>query len=56
MEDDDYDDFQEPVTCWKCGGDGILIFCVDDLCHGTGHCIHGDGEDICPECMGDGYL
>lgn len=56
MEDEDYDDYRDPVTCWKCGGDGFLIVCVDDLCHGTGHCMHGDGEVECPLCGGDGYL
>jgi len=27
---------------------------LDDLCVGGGHCIHGDGEEICPECYGEG--
>ena len=56
MKDDDYGDYEGPVTCWKCGGDGFLIVCVDDLCHGAGHCMHGDGEALCPECKGDGHL
>jgi hypothetical protein len=43
------------VTCWKCAGEGIIVVCWDDMCRGTGHCIHGDGEDVCPICLGDGY-
>lgn len=46
----------EAVTCWRCGGEGIEIFCCDDLCHGAGYCIHGDGDRACPECGGEGAL
>jgi hypothetical protein len=56
MEDDDYDDYEGQVTCWNCGGNGVLITCIDDMCVGGDHCIHGDGEIMCPECEGDGYL
>lgn len=55
-EDDEYDELHDPVPCWKCGGEGFEIICVDDLCHGAGHCMHGDGEAMCPLCKGDGYL
>lgn len=44
---------EDPV-CYTCGGEGIIITCCDDICVGGGHCIHGDGEDICPECHGEG--
>ena len=44
------------TTCWNCGGEGFIVVCIDDLCVGSGHCMHGDGEDICPECDGDGVL
>lgn len=41
-------------VCHKCGGEGWIITCWDDMCQGTGHCIHGDGEEICHECFGEG--
>ena len=40
--------------CHTCGGEGFILVCIDDLCHGVGYCIHGDGEDVCPDCHGDG--
>ena len=45
----DYDDFPdtEDAHCEKCHGEGIIITCCDDICHGSGYCIHGDGEEIC---------
>ena len=36
--------------CHRCGNTGWLITCMDDLCHGSGTCMHGDGEQPCPEC------
>jgi len=44
------------VTCMTCYGEGIIITCCDDMCFGLGHCIHGDGEEICPECYGEGEV
>jgi hypothetical protein len=56
-DDDGYDgDYRDPVTCWACGGEGFEIICCDDLCHGVGYCIHGDGERTCRECHGEGVL
>lgn len=49
------EEYHEPATCWKCGGSGSLVMCVDDLCHGQDWCMHGD-NDMCPECNGDGVL
>lgn len=49
-------EYRDSVTCWRCGGEGIEVFCVDDLCHGAGFCIHGDGDGPCRECHGDGVL
>jgi hypothetical protein len=43
-------------TCERCGGEGIIITCIDDLCVGGGHCIHGDGEEVCPDCFGEGEV
>lgn len=42
------------ATCERCGGEGIIITCCDDICNGIGHCIHGDGEETCPDCHGEG--
>lgn len=50
------DDFHEPTTCWNCGGEGFVIVCCDDLCHGAGYCFHGDGHAMCLECQGEGVL
>lgn len=50
------DDFHEPATCWNCGGEGFVIVCCDDLCHGAGYCFHGDGHAMCRECNGEGVL
>jgi hypothetical protein len=44
------------ATCDMCNGEGIIITCFDDICVGSGHCIHGDGEEICPQCGGEGDL
>ncbi len=44
------------ATCLRCDGEGIIITCCDDLCVGIGHCIHGDGEEVCPECNGEGEI
>lgn len=42
--------------CLTCGGDGVIITCCDDICVGIGHCIHGDGEEVCPDCGGEGEV
>lgn len=36
--------------CETCYGTGTIITCCDDICNALGHCIHGDGEEFCPEC------
>lgn len=48
-EDDD-----DEGLCQRCGGEGLIVTCVDDLCHGAGECIHGDGMSSCPACDGTG--
>lgn len=53
MEEEYYDD--QGVQCWKCSGEGFVIVCIDDMCRGSGNCIHGDGEEICHICNGDGF-
>ena len=42
--------------CNYCDGVGSILICVDDMCHGLGKCIHGDGEEICPTCDGEGIV
>jgi hypothetical protein len=49
-------EFREPAECWNCGGEGFVIVCCDDLCHGAGYCFHGNGHAICKECNGEGTL
>ena len=42
--------------CDMCNGEGFIITCCDDICNGIGHCIHGDGEVMCPQCLGEGDI
>lgn len=44
------------VTCWGCGGEGTVVFCFDDICQGQGYCMHGDGDELCRDCGGEGVL
>jgi hypothetical protein len=48
--------YGETETCEECGGTGVIITCCDDMCVGGDHCIHGDGEMMCPTCEGDGIV
>ena len=42
--------------CWRCNEDGMIVICMDDICRGLDHCIHGSGGmAICPECGGEDY-
>lgn len=47
-------DYQELETCLVCDGSGTIVDCVDDMCHGLGDCIHGDGMVMCYQCNGEG--
>ena len=49
-------DWHERVPCPDFCNDGIIITCCDDMCVGQDHCIHGDGEAICPTCDGEGWV
>ncbi len=57
LEDNDYDDgkYLGHITCWNCGGEGTIVACCDDLCHGQDWCMHGDNE-MCRECHGEGFV
>lgn len=48
-------DYDEGFDCPHCD-DGTLMVCCDDMCHGQGWCMHGDGEVMCPHCNGSGVL
>ena len=41
-----------PPVCQRCDGQGEIMVCIDDICHGLGECIHGDGYATCPNCKG----
>jgi len=41
-------------TCPNCWGKCIVVTCLDDTCIGQGYCDHGDGEEMCPVCHGEG--
>lgn len=44
------------MSCDRCYGEGTIVVCPDDLCRNSDHCMHGDGERVCPVCNGDGDL
>ena len=45
------------MGCDRCGGTGVVVVCIDDMCRGAGECIHGDGEAMCDcEDADDEYL
>ncbi len=56
LDDDEFYDDGDGY-CNDCGGEGWIVTCIDDLCHGAGYCIHGDGMALCHcnDLMGDKY-
>jgi hypothetical protein len=40
--------------CHECDEAHEEVVCCDDLCVGSGRCIHGDGMAPCRECSGTG--
>jgi hypothetical protein len=46
-EPDDYYPDDDDGYCDSCGGEGWILTCCDDMCHGAGYCIHGDGMEMC---------
>ncbi len=40
--------------CQTCDEFNEVVVCCDDICVGSGHCIHGDGMAACPDCDGTG--
>jgi len=56
VQEDDYEgEYLGSITCWHCGGEGTIVDCCDDLCHGQDWCMHGDNS-MCRECHGEGFL
>lgn len=52
---DDVEDDPDDRYCYRCDNSGWIVTCCDDLCRsGTPgeSCIHGDGDQLCPECKG----
>lgn len=45
------DFFDDHGYCIECHGEGFLVNCCDDLCHGQGYCMHGDNI-TCQTCGG----
>ena len=45
---------EDDGLCDRCNGEGEIMVCCDDICHGLGECIHGDGYAACPTCKGTG--
>ena len=58
-QDDDWDGYDpdDRAPCLVCDGSGRVINCVDDVCHGRGHCTHAppSGNLVCHECEGTGF-
>lgn len=48
--EDDYEPYDDYSGCYRCGGRGWEVTCIDDLCHGQDVCIHGDPPTPCPVC------
>lgn len=54
---DAYDElYGEDETCPSCDGTGWEVTCCDDICVSLGECMHGDGEEVCFECGGEGVV
>ena len=43
-------------SCDRCDGTGWIMTCIDDICVGSGECMHRDGEAVCPQCHGEGEM
>ena len=52
----DFEWEDEFAACYECNGTGQVLICCDDLCHGLGYCMHGDGEIMCHVCKGSGEI
>lgn len=44
------------IMCPECDGKGYIVTCCDDMCNGMDYCIHGDGEEPCLACGGEGSI
>lgn len=48
LDEDDRYESDDSSYCYTCYNTGTIITCPDDLCQDG--CIHGDGEEPCPDC------
>jgi hypothetical protein len=62
-DDEEIDDLACPACghhetrsrdCQECNEVNEVCDCIDDMCQGSGYCIHGDGMSICRDCNGSG--
>jgi len=51
-DEPEYYDQDDDYCCPTCNGLGYIITCCDDICANSDRCIHGDGEEMCPDCHG----
>ncbi|MYD94119.1 MAG: hypothetical protein F4Y02_10590 [Chloroflexi bacterium] len=53
-------DDHRQIPCLRCEESGQLLVCTDDICHGLGECMNGngscDGMRTCPDCQGEGWI
>ena len=52
-EAEDFEDFYDDA-CPDCHDEGWVVVCIDDICHGQGWCMHGDGDMPCSTCNDEG--
>jgi len=45
MDEDEYD--EGGWDCERCGGQGIVMICVDDCCRGAGECLWNPPRNGC---------
>ena len=52
-DDECWEEEPEDGLCPTCHNQGVVMVCFDDVCVGRGECMHGDGEEPCPDCGGE---
>lgn len=58
-QDDDWHDYDdEPCTCTRCEGEGVIMVCCDDLCRNSGRCSLNQSScfGTCYQCAGTGEV
>jgi hypothetical protein len=49
------------MACYRCGGSGVEMVCINDMCRGSGECLYESNGDvakpgcyrICASCHGE---